>query len=133
MFNRFRSFIAALRASAAVGKASKLERQGHLPEAIQAARLGLSELRNPYVNRFSAPEGAALSSLTTILERLAHQTSSPGAEMADLKDSLEFLKALNSTEPIENGDLRSWIPYLEAKLSKEANHASGNASTIQNP
>ena len=129
MLNRLRSFIAALRASAAVGKASKLERQGRLPEAMQASRLGLSELRRPYVNRFSAPEGAALSSLTTILERLAHQTSSPGADVADLKDSLAFLRALTSAEPIENGDLRSWIPYLEGKLSHEANDASDNAST----
>ena len=120
MFNRLRSFLASLEAAGAVGKASRLERQGQLLEAMQTATLGLSKLRRPYVNRLSPPEGAALASLTTILERLAHQTHSSGAEDLDIRDSLTFLKALGTNEPIENGDLRAWVPYLEAKLSKSS-------------
>jgi hypothetical protein len=118
MFRTIRSFVASLRASASVGRASSLARQGRDAEAIQVARIGLSKLRMSFVNRCSPPEGAALASLTTILESLAYKTNVEGAEVADLQDSLAFLKALGPVESPPEGDLRSWIPYLEAKLSQ---------------
>jgi hypothetical protein len=118
MFTTARSYIAALRAGAAVGRASKLERDGMLPEAIQAARSGLCELRRPFVKRLSAPEGAALVSLTAIIERLTHGTNLGGAEVADLQDSLAFLKLLGPVETKSENDLRLWMPYFEAKLAQ---------------
>ncbi len=129
MFKTVRSYISALRASAAVGRASKLERGGMHAEAIQAARSGLCELRRPFVKRLSPPEGAALVSLTAIIERLTHGTKAAGAEMVDLQDSLAFLRLLGPVETPPEDDLRSWIPYLEAKLSQaSAEHAPPNPS-----
>ena len=118
MFTAARSYVSALRAGAAVGRASKLERGGMHAEAIQAARSGLSELRRPFVKRLSPPEGAALVSLTVIIERLTNGTNAGGAEIADLRDSLAFLKLLGPVEASSVDDLRSWIPYLEAKLAQ---------------
>lgn len=118
MLATMRSFFVALRAGASVGRASRLERQGMHAEAMQVARAGLVDLRKPFVNRRSPPEGAALVSLTTIIERLAHKTGSVGAEEADLQDSLAFLKLLGPVEEPSEGDLRLWIPFLEAKISQ---------------
>lgn len=115
MFATLRSFVVALRASAAVGRASRLQIQGNHAEAMQAARAGLSLLRKPFVNRMSPPKGAALASLTTMVEGLAHKTSASGAEVVDLQDSLAFLKKLPPST--SEGDLQAWIPYLEAQLT----------------
>jgi hypothetical protein len=123
MLRRLRSFIASIRAGAAVGRASGFERKGLLAEAVMTAKDGLSGLRQPYVNRSSPPEGAALASLTIILERLSEKANADGAEVTDLEDSLSFLKRLPSHEGIQADDLRSWIPYLEAKLAKTRGHA----------
>ena len=116
MFSATRSYISALRASASVGRASKLEHAGMYAEAVQAAKSGLTELRRPFVNRLSPPEGAALVSLTAIIERLTYKTTESGAELADLRDSLAFLKSLGPIESSPEADLRVWIPYLEEKL-----------------
>ncbi|WP_146204459.1 hypothetical protein [Massilia glaciei] len=120
MFATARSFLIALRASASVGRASKLERQGMHAQAIEVAQSGLLALRKPFVNRRSPPEGAALASLTVILEGLAHKTGSAGAELIDLRDSLIFLEALGPAGKASNDDLRSWIPYLKSRLSQES-------------
>ena len=124
MFAMARSFFIALRASASVGRVSKLERQGMDAEAMEAARAGLSNLRRPFVNRLSPPEGAVLASLTAIIERLAHKTGSAGAEPVDLQDSLLFLRALGPADVASDDDLRSWIPYLESKLSQVSGDAA---------
>ena len=85
---------------------------------MEAARTGLLNLRRTFVNRLSPPEGAALASLTAIIERLANKTGSVGAELVDLQDSLRFLRTLGPADIASDDDLRSWIPYLESRLSE---------------
>jgi hypothetical protein len=91
---------------------------------MKAARAGLSLLRKPFVNRMSPPEGAALASLTTIVEGLAHKAGTNGAEVVDLQDSLAFLKRLPPST--SEDDLQAWIPYLEAQLSMVSSHPLGS-------
>ena len=112
------SYFAALKASAALGRASRLHRHGKLAEAMIAARDGLSVLGKTYVLRNRAPEGAALTTLTLLVEELALETHEPGASRNDLRDTLVFLKRLNENPSPEVADQLAWMPYLESRLEK---------------
>lgn len=109
-----RSIVAALRASAALGRAYRLQRHGNLKGSLAQAHMGLSILSKPYVRRNNPPEGSALASLTFLAEDIASQVEGQGASPNDLTDSLGFLKQLTGN-PLP--ELCAFIPFLEARLA----------------
>jgi hypothetical protein len=119
MLKILRSFLASLRSSAALGRASRLTKHGHHTEALKEARRGLGFLSAPYVNRLSPPEGSALLSLTMRVEQLAFDAKAQGASRADLTDSLAFLRLIAENPTSDVSDQLAWIPYLEAKLQSQ--------------
>lgn len=114
-----RSLLAGYQASAAFGRAARLEQEQRFTEAIAAARGGLERLRQPFVRRSRPVEGSSLASLTVLIERIASVTGREGATVSDLRDSLLLLKA-NSVNGEADTKLRSWIPYLEASLARHS-------------
>lgn len=110
-----RSLVAALRASAALGRASRKQREKALREALGIALDGLAILRKPYVRRGNPPEGAALVSLVALAEAVAWELKAPGAKKQDLIDALAHLNALNTGNPPP--ELCSYIPFLESRLA----------------
>jgi len=115
LIDSVRSVLSALRASAALGRASRRQREGKLPEALAVAREGLAILRRTYVQRSNPPEGAAQASLTALAESLAWELNVPGVAEQDLTDTLAFLKALNTGDPAP--ELCEYIPFLESRLA----------------
>ena len=115
MIRSIRSFLKALKASSALGRASKLQRQGQTEEALEVARIGLMALAAPFVYRCRPAEGAALASLTVLVEELSIEVKTKGASKTDLYDALAFLKSLDQSSPCE---LQTWIPYLEERLAE---------------
>ena len=115
LIDSVRSVVSALRASAALGRASRKQREGKLPEALAVAQEGLSILRHTYVQRSNAPEGAAHASLTALAESLAWELNVPGVAEQDLTDALAFLRALNTGNPPP--ELCEYIPFLESRLA----------------
>ena len=111
-----RSYFTSLRASAMLGRASKLERRGNVEAAASVAREGLTLLRAPHVLRGHPAEGAALATLTVLVESAAHSRGVAGADPRDIRDSVEFLKRL----PDGSTELREWLPYLEERLRGSA-------------
>ncbi|UCV09303.1 hypothetical protein [Dechloromonas denitrificans] len=114
--------IAAFKASAALGRASRKQREGNLVEALAIALGGLEVLRHSYVRRSNPPEGANLASLTALAEAIAWELKVPGAKQQDLIDTLAYLKAANTGNPPP--ELCAYIPFLESRL---AEHKSQNA------
>jgi hypothetical protein len=108
----FRSIVASLRAARIVGQAFRLQEQGRLTDAGNAALAGLALLRQPFVNRQSPPTASALAALTVVAEESC-QPGVAGASLEDLADSLAFLRSINhAPEP----DLCRSIPFLERRL-----------------
>jgi hypothetical protein len=116
MIGAILSYIAGLKASALVGKAVRLKNEGKRSQALNVARSGLNILRKPYVNRLAAAEGAALTSLTILVEQLASETMTSGAETADLRDALAFLQSLDGDECASVKEALAWVPHLKARL-----------------
>lgn len=106
--------VAALRASAALGRAYRLQAHGNLKGALMHAQNGLGILSKPYVRRQNPPEGSALASLTILAEEIAPHVESNGAATSDLTDSIQFLKQVKG-EPLP--ELCAYIPFLEARLA----------------
>lgn len=119
MLRVFRSFLTGLRSSAALGRASRLTKIGQNSEALVEARRGLGLLSAPYVNRLNPPEGAALLSLTMLVEQLAYDARELGASRADLCDSLAFLRLIAKNPNPEVSEQLAWIPFLESKLQPQ--------------
>ena len=115
MIRAFKSFLASLRASGRLGRASKLRDVGRKEEALIVAREGLAILREPSVNRTNPPEGSALSCLTVLVEELASELHVPGAEASDVLDTLAYLKRIPH-DPSDAEDMAAWIPYLESRI-----------------
>ena len=120
MLGAVKSLLAGFLASADFGRASRLERQRRLPEAIAAARSGLERLRQPFVRRSRPVEGSSLASLTVLVERIATAVGAEGAEASDLRDSLSLLKTLETGDSGFQASLYEWIPYLEARLARHS-------------
>ena len=97
-----------------LGRASKLQRRGRSEEAAAVAREALVLLRAPHVIRNHPSEGAVLSSLTVLVEEVAHARGLAGADYHDVRDTVEFLKQL---PPGSVEELQAWVPYLESRLS----------------
>lgn len=115
--NSARSVIAAFRASAALGRAYRNEREEKFSEALAMAHEGLAILRQPYVRRSRPPEAAALASLTILAEQMAGDLKRPGATQQDIEDALAFLKIAKIGSPPP--ELCSFIPFLESRLDNE--------------
>ena len=115
-----RTFIAALRAARAVGRAARLQANGHLSAARVAAIAGLEALRGPRVARQAPHAASALAALTLIAEEscLEHE---PGASLEDIADSLQFLRSIEGDPQPE---LCDGIPFLERRLLERS---MGNA------
>ncbi len=103
-----------MRASATLGRGSRLRERGDVRGALAQARIGLSHLSKPYVRRSNPVEGSGLASLTIMAEELAVELSEQGASAADLADSISFLKRLKGDSPPE---LCLFIPFLESRLA----------------
>ena len=123
LINSFRSRIAALKASAAFGRALLKQREGKLTEALAIAQNGLAILRPPYVQHRNAPEGSVHASLTTLAESIAWELDAPGVTEQDLSTALAFLKAVD-TESRPN-ELGEYIPFLESRLEALHKHSHG--------
>ena len=91
LFDFARSFTAAMRASATAGRAFRSRDCGDLQNALAQARIGLSLLRAPYVNRRNAAEGSALASLTIVAEQAAAELGATGAPVEYLADAIAIL------------------------------------------
>lgn len=109
-----RSAVAGVRASAALGRAYRYQRDMRLVDALAMAHNGLSILRQPYVRRSNPPEGSALASLTILAEQVAWQVKGQGAKQEDIQDSVAFLKRANFGNPPP--ELCTFIPFLESRL-----------------
>jgi hypothetical protein len=109
-----RSIVASFRASAALGRASRLREQGECKLSLAAAKAGLAELNHAYVRRTNPLEGSSLASLTILCEELASQLCEAGASENDLRDSISFLKGIVDGPTPE---LCSSIPLLESRLA----------------
>ena len=120
LINSIRSGIAALKASAAFGRALRRQREGKLTEALIIAQNGLAILRKTYVQHSNPPEGSAHASLTTLAESIAWELDVPGVTEQDLSTALAFLKAIH-TENQPNG-LGEYIPFLESRLESLHKH-----------
>jgi hypothetical protein len=115
LVDRVRSLVAALRASAALGRASRKQRERKPSDALAAALEGLTILRRPYVRRSNPPEGAALVSLVALAETIAWELKVPGAKQQDVADALAHLRTLDSGH--SPPELCSYIPFLESRLA----------------
>jgi hypothetical protein len=114
LIDSVRSVIAALRASRALGRAYRAQRQERFGDALAIAHVGLEILRGSYVRRTNPPEGAALASLTILAEEVASQLEKPGASAQDIADSLRFLRGIDASPRPE---LCLYIPFLEKRLA----------------
>jgi len=120
LINSIRSVVAALKASAALGRALRKQREGKLAEALVIAQNGLAILRHTYVQYSNPPEGSAHASLTALAESIAWELDVPGVTEQDLSTSLAFLKAVDTESP-PNG-LGEYIPFLESRLEALHRH-----------
>ena len=109
-----RSTIAAIRASAALGRGFRLRDCGELRGALIQAQIGLCLLREPYVRRRNAPEASALASLTILAEEVGVKLGVQGASVADLTEAIAILRGLTGER---QPDLCSYIPFLETRLA----------------
>jgi hypothetical protein len=111
LFDLARSITAAMRASAAAGRAFRFRDAGDLRGALAQAHIGLGLLRAPYVHRRNPAEGSALASLTIVAEQAVEAS---GASAEDLLDSIAILNGLKGERQPE---LCSFIPFLETRLA----------------
>jgi hypothetical protein len=123
LINSIRSVVAALKASAAFGRALRRQREGKLTEALAIAQNGLAILRHTYVQHSNPPEGSAHVSLTALAESIAWELDVSGVTGQVLSTSLAFLKAVDTESP-PNG-LGEYIPFLESRLEALHNHSHG--------
>jgi hypothetical protein len=118
IFRRIRSLVVGFKASAALGRASRYREQGRIGEALTEARRGLALLSAPHIARLNPPEGAALLTLTMLVEQVAFEAGELGASPDDLRDSLAFL-GLMAENPTPNvAEQLAWVPYLESRLAE---------------
>ena len=108
------TYLAILRAGAALGRCSRQKRQGRLQEALASARRGLDALR-PHLSHEMTNGSQAL--LTVEVESLAFRLGAPGASTEDLKDTIRFLKReeADGVDP----EYLAWVPYLEERLIRQ--------------
>jgi hypothetical protein len=107
-------FITQLRASAALGRATRLRGNRKPREALAEALRGLRLLHQPYIRR-TEDGGAIISTLTIFVESLASEIAAPGASPEDLRDSIAFLKSLQGDGHASLVEPVAWLPRLEAK------------------
>jgi hypothetical protein len=118
MFTSVRSLIVSFKASAALGRASRLREKGHIGEALTEARWGLALLSAPHIARLNPPEGSALLTLTMLVEQLAFEVGELGASPDDLRDSLAFLGLMGENPTPNVAEQMAWVHYLESRLAQ---------------
>ena len=104
-----------MRASAALGRCSKQQKEGRLDAALATARAGLEVLR-PHGSFFSW-SGANHAILTVHVESLAQRLGARGASATDLAAAIEFLKLYGGGT--EGSEYLGWVPYMESRLARE--------------
>lgn len=109
-----RSLVAAMQASADVGRGFRFRDQGDKSKALVQARLGLTRLSKRYVRRSNPVEGSALVSLSILAEDMGVELGQAGASEADLVDSISYLQGINPKDGVE---LCASIPFLQARLA----------------
>jgi hypothetical protein len=114
LINSIRSVVAALKASAALGRALRKQREGNLAEALAIAQAGLAILRRTYVQHSNPPEGSVHAALTALAESIAWELDAPGVTEQDLSTALVFLKTVCTESPPT--ELGEYIPFLESRL-----------------
>jgi hypothetical protein len=117
MVGTLRSYLTALRVSGRFGRATKLEREGRVAEALVVGREALALLRAPHIVRSNPPEASVLVSLTMLIERLSFELRQPGAELVDLRDSVRALENLGDHGTATVRQMRDdWLPFLRSRL-----------------
>jgi hypothetical protein len=109
-----RAFIAEMRASGALGRCCKQQKEGRLEDALETARGGLEILRPHGSNAWT---GASQAILTVHVESLAQRLGARGASAADLSSAIDFLKLYGAEGNCD--EYLAWIPYMEARLVLE--------------
>jgi len=112
-----RSYFTALRVSGRYGRATKLEREGRVDDALRAAREALSVLRAAHVVRDNPAEASLLVSLTVLAERLSVSLRQPGADEADVRESVRALEMLAERGNTSDRERRAeWLLFLRRRL-----------------
>lgn len=108
------SFAAQMRASAAIGRASRHQSKGKLREALAEGQLGLALLRPTYIDRTKLA-GASLATLVILVEGIAERLAVVGASADDLRDSIAFLKSISDDPNPRLASSLAAIPWLEMR------------------
>ena len=124
VFEAFKSFLAAMRASAAFGRAQRLSSDGSHEAALAVALAGLNLLREPYVNQSSAPEGSSLVSLTVFAEQSAASLGRKGPPLADLEKAAKFLESMVGQSGQENQTAYAQLEYIKSRIATRATSAA---------
>jgi hypothetical protein len=119
-----KSLKAGMNASAAFGRAQRMLHSGDTGAALRVARAGLHELQQPHVNRFSAPEGSALVSLTIFAEQVAAESGMEGPSFQELKDAEQVLEFAVQKTPTQDSNLNDQLQYIKSRLEARAQGAA---------
>jgi len=112
-----KSFVTAMRASAAAGRGFRLRDSGDMRGALTQARIRLAMLSKPYVRRSNPSEASALVSLTVLAEESAVQLLEQGAAVTDLLDAIATIKRVDG---YGESHLQSSLSFLEARFAATA-------------
>jgi hypothetical protein len=116
MFVSIGNFFAELKASATLGRASKLARRGRKEYALELAKSGLENLRKKLASRALVAQSGTHVALTIFAERLAKELGTTGAQEIDLQDALDGLKSLPKEKLV--GALQASAEYLKNRLGQ---------------
>ncbi len=117
VFEAFKSFFTAMKASAAFGRAQRLNVNGQHEAALEVALTGLSLLRAPYVNLASAPEGSALVSLAVFAEQSAASLGREGPPQVDLETAATLLESIVAQSGDENPTAIAQLAYIKTRIA----------------
>jgi hypothetical protein len=108
--------ILTLRASAALGRALRLQRERRLTEALSLAQRELYELRLSKDRSGIRSERVVHASLVTLAESIACELNVSGASIEDLDDAFECLKSLSACDPAP--ELCDQIPFIVSRIAE---------------
>ncbi len=104
-----------LRAGAAVGRASRYERQGRLLAALDEHKRGLSLLSIAHAARDEI-EACSFMMFVVDIERLASRLEQPGASVEQLEAAVRFIQEYRAEVGQLSRDLREWLPRLQERI-----------------
>jgi hypothetical protein len=108
-------FFVSLRAGAAVGRASRYERQGRKLDALNEYKRGLSLLSVAHATRDEI-EACSFAGFVVDIERLAPQLDQPGASVEDLRAAVRFIEQYRAKVGPVSEDFFKWLPHLQERV-----------------